>query len=93
MHFSIFDQLSNQDLQLLHPGGVKMTVLQEDPVAIHLALSDVLGGHDALTRAKTHDFEFFSPVLACCIVANLLHGVNTLTQHENYRQFVGRGVE
>lgn len=70
-----------------------MTILQEDPVTIHLTLSDVLGGHDALTRAKTHDFELFSPVLACSIVTNLLHGVNALTEHENDRQFSGRGIE
>ena len=60
-----------------------MTVLQEYPVAIFLALIDELGGLYTLARAKTHDFKSITHTLSLCVVSHLLHGVHTLAEYED----------
>ena len=40
MHLMVLDELRDEDLELLHPGLVKMTILQEDPVSFDLSCAD-----------------------------------------------------
>ena len=59
-----------------------MAVLEEDPVAVDLALSNQRGGLASLPRAQTHNPEPVAHTLPLSVIANLLHRVNTLAQHE-----------
>ena len=40
VYFVVFDQLGDKNFQLLHPTLVQMAILEEDPVAFHLAFAD-----------------------------------------------------
>ena len=61
-----------------------MAVLEEDPVAVNLALSNQRGGLASLPRAQTHNPESVTHTLSLSVISNLLHRVDTLAQHEDY---------
>ena len=70
-----------------------MTVLQENPVTVLLTLNDILSSIFALPGAQRHNLELVCAMLTGSIVTNLLHWVDSLTQHENDWIVRSRGIE
>ena len=93
MDIVVLDELGHDDLELGHPRLVQVTVLQEDPVSLDLAFGDQSGGLGPLPRAETHDPESAAHALALGVVADLLHRVDSLAQHEDDWIIGQRGTE